>query len=110
MKGTGVLICRAPKALGCDIPHRHDQVSYANRRVFLILWTKVPVYVTLRTHRMEDRRHQCIYARTSAHVDSVCSTRLCPVLMVAERWCSVLLVRLLRMAQLSWDSRWRSAF
>ena len=72
------------KALGGDIPHRHGQVAYANGRVFPIRRAKVPIYVALRPHGVENGGHRRIYERTSAHVDSVCSTRLCPVLMVAD--------------------------
>jgi solute carrier family 25 (mitochondrial carnitine/acylcarnitine transporter), member 20/29 len=77
--------CGALTALGCDISPRHDQVTDANGRVFPIRWPKVPICGALRSHRVENRGHQCVYERTRAHVDSVCSTRLGPFfLMVAD--------------------------
>lgn len=56
-------------ALGSHIPHRHDQVPNANRRLHTFHRTEVPVNFGLRANRVEDGGYQRLHQGTGSHVD-----------------------------------------
>ena len=79
---AGYAVCRASNvlqharsypraALGDHIPNRHDQVAYANGRLFARRWSKVQIDSTLRSHGMADRGCWRVHTGSGTNTHSV---------------------------------------
>lgn len=58
-------------ALGCHLPHRHDQIPYANRRLLTCHRSEIQVHFGLRSHCLADRRYRSLHSRIGPNLDSV---------------------------------------
>lgn len=54
-------------AVGRNIPYRYDQVTDADRRVLACVRPEIQVNSGLRTHRLADGGHWCLYAWAWSH-------------------------------------------
>lgn len=68
--------------MGSDIPHRHDQVADADRRLLAFDWAEIQVNARLCAHGVAHGGLLCVHARTWPHPHSV--RRLAAVVLLEK--------------------------